>query len=214
MMEDIRNAQLARVCWIGGGTDAGKTTVTRELARQYRLPVYHYDAHDLHHHQRLAERSRDYAAFLAQTLDERWVQPSPDDLLARTWQSFQDRFPFVLEDLTKLVLPAEMPIIAEGYGLTPSMVAPFLATPAQYVCLLPTDDFKVASMARRGKGQFGGQVSDTARATDNLRERDRLITARLRAEAEDLGVTIIEVDGATSTEALAASIGQRFGLSS
>jgi hypothetical protein len=86
-VDDIRTAQLARVWWIGGGTDAGKTSVARELALQHRLPVYHYDAHDARQHLRLAEQSSEYAAFLTQTLEERWVQPSPEELLARSWQS-------------------------------------------------------------------------------------------------------------------------------
>jgi 2-phosphoglycerate kinase len=204
--------QLSRVCWIGGATDAGKTSITRELSRRYRVPVYHYDAVDLRHHNRLAERSSDYAAFLGQTLDERWVHPAPEHMASRAWQAFQDRFPLVIEDLTSLSLPEGMPVIAEGYGLTPRLVFPLLGKPEQLICLFPTDEFKAGSMERRGKGHFGGAVSDPERAADNLRQRDRLISDRLRSEAQSLGVDVIEIDGSISVDDLATAIGLRFRL--
>lgn len=203
---------LSKVCWIAGATDAGKTSIALALARKYRVTVYHYDAHDLHHHQRLAEREPRYAAFLRQTPDERWVRPTPEDLASRAWQSFQDRFPFVLEDLTTLALPNGMPVIAEGYGLTPRLVSPLMGGSSQFVCLLPSAEFKDTSVQKRGKGQFGGEVSDPQRAADNLRRRDQIIADRLRAEAQSLGCEIIQADGSKSIDELAAAIGLRFRL--
>jgi hypothetical protein len=211
MHEDLKR-RLSTICWIGGATDAGKTSVARALSCRHRLPVYHYDAHDVRHHHRLAERAPEYAAFLDMTLDERWVEPTPEDMASRAWQAFQDRFPLVLEDLTTLALPEGMPAIAEGFGLTPRLVLPVLAKPSQFVCLSPTDEFKLASMQRRGKGHFGGRVTDPRRAADNLARRDRLIADRLRLEARSLGMDVIEVDGSMSIAELAAAIGSRFGL--
>jgi hypothetical protein len=211
MNEKLKH-RLSTVCWIGGATDAGKTSVARTLSCKHRLPVYHYDAHDVRHHDRLAERSAEYAVFLGKTLDERWVQPTPEEIASRAWQAFQDRFPLVLEDLTTLSLPEGMSVIAEGYGLTPRLVLPLLAKPSQFVCLSPTDEFKLASMQRRGKGHLGGQVGDPQRAADNLRRRDRLIADRLRLEARSLGVDVIEVDGPMSIDELATALGSRFGL--
>ncbi len=200
------------MCWICGGTDAGKSTLTRELAQRYRLPVYHYDAHDLPHHLRLAERDAEHARFLAQSLDERWTEPSVDELVARTWRSFQDRFPLVIEDLTALELPPGMSVIAEGFGLTPSLVNDATGAVPRMVCLVPTDEFKVASMERRGKGQFGGQVSDPARAFVNLLRRDQALAARLRAEANALNVPVIEVDGVRSVEEISDQVASQFDL--
>jgi hypothetical protein len=87
-----------------------------------------------------------------------------------------------------------------------------LTKPEQLICLFPTDEFKAASMKRRGKGHFGGGVSDPERAADNLRRRDRLIADRLRSEAQSLGVDVIEMDGSISIDDLATAIGLRFGL--
>jgi 2-phosphoglycerate kinase len=211
-MNELLELQLSKVCWIGGATDAGKTSVARELSRRHRVPVYHYDALDVRHHNRLAELSSEYAPFLTQTLDERWVHPRPEDMASRAWRAFQDRFPLVVEDLTALSLPEGMPVIAEGYGLTPKLVSPFLTKPEQLVCLFPTDEFKVGSMERRGKGHFGGEVSDPRRAAENLRRRDGLIADRLMSEAQSLGIDVIEIDGSTPTDDLATLVGLRFGL--
>jgi 2-phosphoglycerate kinase len=212
-LDRTRRTPRSTVYWIGGATDSGKTSVARELARRHRSPVYHYDEHDARHHRRLAEKSADYAAFLDQTLDERWIIPSPEDLARRAWQSFHDRFPLVLEDLTMLSLPEGMPIIAEGFGLTAGLVAPLLARRTEFVCLIPADDFKAASMKRREKGRFGDQVSDPHRAMENLRQRDRLIAERLRSEAKALDMDVFDIDGTMSISALATRLGLRFGLS-
>ena len=190
----------------------GPERVACTLSRKHWLPVYHYDAPDVRHHNRLAERAPEYAAFLGQTLDERWVHPAPENMASRAWQAFQDRFPFVIEDLTTLALPEGMPIIAEGYGLTLTLVSPLLSKPEKFICLFPTYEFKAASMKSRGKGHLGGEVSNPDRAADNLRWRDRLIADRLRLGAQSLGVDVIEIDGSISTNDLATTIGLRFGL--
>lgn len=130
----------------------------------------------------------------------------------RTWQSFQDRFPLVTEDLSALELPPEMPIIAEGFGLTPSLVSDAGGAVNRMVCLLPTEEFKVASMVRRGKGQFGGEVSDAARAATNLRRRDQALAARVRAEATALNVPILEIDGSHPIDEIADRVAVQLGL--
>jgi hypothetical protein len=145
-------------------------------------------------------------------MDERWVRPEPSELAERAWQSFSDRFPFALEDLTALSLPEGMRLLAEGFGLTPELVAPFLTNPLNALWLVPTDAFKRASMQRRRKGEFGSQVSDPARAAYNLLQRDRLLADRVKAGAVARDMTVIEIDGSQTVDALAASLACRFGL--
>jgi hypothetical protein len=208
-INDVRD-RLAHVLWIGGGTDSGKTSVATWLAQTGRMPVYHYDQADLRHHQRLATTSTSYAAFLKASMDERWVHREPVELTERSWQTFSDRFPLVVEDLTTLSFPAGMRVIAEGFGLTPALLDPVLQRRTQAIWLLPTDEFKLASMQRRGKGQFGGLVSDTERATRNLRERDRLLAERIRRDAEARQFAVIEVDGTEPIEAIAGRVARHF----
>jgi len=145
-------------------------------------------------------------------MDQRWVEPSVDELVARTWRSFRDRFPLVIDDLTALELPPEMSIIAEGFGFTPSLVNDAVGAVNRMVCLVPTDEFKIGSMERRGKGQFGGEVSDPVRATANLFYRDQALAARVRAEAIASNVPVIEVDGTRSVQEIADLVASHFGL--
>jgi 2-phosphoglycerate kinase len=205
--------RLSHVLWIGGGTDSGKTSVAALLSKQYSWPVYHYDQADLRHHKRLAETSEEVAAFLAQSMDERWVKPEPIVSADRAWQAFNDRFPLVLDDLTALSLPEGMKVIAEGFGLTPELVEPFLVHPNQAVWLVPSVEFKQMSMRRRRKGEFGGEVSDPARAAANLFERDMILTDRIVRDARVRRLGLIEVDVSKTVKAVAAQVMDHFSLS-
>jgi hypothetical protein len=169
---------------------------------------YHYDQRDLAHHEQLAKTIPIHRAFLDASLDERWVAPDPEALLHRAFRSFQDRFPLVVEDL--LAYSNEQQVVAEGFGLLPELLAPWLSSPAQAIWLVPTEAFKWASMTRRGKPSFGPQVSDPERAKTNLFTRDMLLAAYLKEQVPSYGYTVHEVDGSHSPDELADLIEQHF----
>jgi hypothetical protein len=200
---DHRQA-LSHVLWIGGATDTGKTTISRMIAARDGLQTYHYDRHDLTQLERLAETDARYRAFLAASLEERWVRPEPEDLLRFVLQSFQDRFPLVVKDL--LELPKEPMIVAEGFGFTPELLLPILSSKRQAIWLVPTEEFKWASMERRDKPSFKDEVSDPERATNNVFMRDMLLAEQVRAQAQSHGLAVLEVDGARSVEEMAALV--------
>jgi hypothetical protein len=202
--------RLSHVLWIGGGTDSGKTSVARLLSKTYRLPVYHYDQADLRHHLRLAQTMPRHAAFLEESMDERWVCPAPEQLAERAWQAFRDRFALVIEDLTAVSFPEGMRVLAEGFGLTPELLAPVLTARRQAIWLVPTEAFKRAAMQRRGKGRFGGEVSEVERASRNLLERDQLLRERIKADGRARDLTVLEVDGSEPVERLAARVATHF----
>jgi hypothetical protein len=82
IMNQGQRQALFRVLWIGGATDAAKTTVAQILARQHDFQVYNYDRHDLPQMERLARTHADYRAFLTASVEEKWVQREPEDLLS------------------------------------------------------------------------------------------------------------------------------------
>jgi hypothetical protein len=201
---------LSHVLWVGGATDSGKSTAATKLAERHGLQGYYYDRRDLAHHEILAQTHPAYRSFLSAYLDERWVFPEPAELFHRSLQTFLDRFPLLIEDLT--ALPHDPGIIVEGFGLLPELLAPLLSQPTQAVWLVPTPAFKQASMARRGKPSFAAQTSDPERTRANLLERDRLLTIFICEQVISYGYTLYHIDGARSPDEMAELLEQSFHL--
>jgi hypothetical protein len=190
---DLRE-RFSHVPWIGGGTGAGKSSVAIALAERYGLVRYEYDWHDARDH---TERTRPdphphRAAFLAMTLDERWVLRTPREMADNAVGSFRDRFEMVIEDL--LALPRDQTVIADGFGLLPELIHPLIDNPRQAIFLLPTRESRAVALERRGWRTIDG-TSDADRARANRLARDDLLAEHLRLSAAKLGFATINVDG-------------------
>lgn len=210
---ELLPAQLRHVRWIGGGSGAGKTAVARALAADYGLRSYSCDDVMSDH----ASRSNPTCdpllhAFLAMSMDERWVNRSPTEMF-ETFPWFQgEGFDLILEDL--LALPRETPTIVEGFRLLPRLVAPLLSLPYQAVWLIPTPAFRGIAFESRGfTWQIPRKTSDAARALSNLLARDQLFTHEVLREATALHLPVIEVDGTVSVENLTRRVGESLGVS-
>jgi hypothetical protein len=195
--------------WIGGATDAGKTTQARRLALMHTLALYECDRADAAQHERLAASSPSWRGFLDQSLDERWVQPTPEVLRDRSLASFAARFPLVLEDLRALERRGR-PVLAEGFCLMPDLVAPHLDDPRRAIWLLPDEGFKRRSWERRGKPSWKDKVSDPERGAQNLFERDLLLAQEIKRQAQALGFATLVVEGVVSEDALTEQLRARF----
>ncbi len=200
---------FAATFWIGGAPDSGKSTVARVLASRHALAVYHYDSSDAAHHERLSAQDLNYAQFMSATLDERWVDPDPAALFERALESFHDRWPLVIEDVAAMDAPA---VLVEGFGLLPELVATLDGPRPPCVFLVPSDSFKAASFARRGKPSFGSRTRDPERVRQNMLERDRLLAAYVAESAEALGLPLIRAESGSTVEALAAVVESALGL--
>jgi hypothetical protein len=194
---------LRRVLWIGGGTGGGKSSTAIALAEKHGLERYSYDWHDSRDHteRTRADRHPNRAAFLAMSMDERWVTRSPEQMVDETLASFRERFEMVLDDLA--ALDADR-VIADGFGLLPELVAPVIADPRQAIFLLPTPPFREWALAQRGWVTIEG-TSDPARARANRLVRDGLLTDHVRRSAATLGLRVIEIDGSRSLNDVIAS---------
>jgi len=201
---------LSHVLWLGGGTDAGKTTVCNLLAEKFDLSPYHYDGRDLIHHQCLAHTMPDVRASLALSSEERWIQPTPQELFERSIRSFQLRFPLVLNEL--LAMPKDRSIIAEGFGLTPELIAPLLSSPNRAIFFIPTEEFKWASMKERGKYARRLAWENGQRAIQNLFQRDMLISATIQKQGQEQGLLVHEVDGSLTPVETASLIAKHLRL--
>ncbi len=213
-MVDSKRRRLRHVRWIGGGSGAGKSTITRLLAEEHGLRVYSSDATLRDHARRSNPVDHPLLhGFLAMDMDERWVQRSPSVML-ETFHAFQgEAFEFIVEDL--LAFPAEPPILAEGFRLLPRLVAPLLSRSNQAVWLVPTPEFRRAAFDARGfTWEIPGKTSSPERALVNLLVRDQLFTSEMAGEAATLQLPVIEVDVGVTVDGLVERVGHTLGLAS
>ncbi|WP_433153813.1 hypothetical protein ACQPZ8_21390 [Actinomadura nitritigenes] len=203
---------LRHVYWIGGGTGAGKSTIARRIAARHGFRVYATDDVMADHSGRTTPGDSPYLSeFMAMDMDERWLNRSSETMLETFHWYRGEGFGLIVEDLLRL--PAEPPVIVEGFRLLPHLVKPLLAAPGRAVWLLPTPGFRRAAFDSRGSTwSIAGRTGDPERALRNLLERDRMFTGRLREETRALGLCGIEVDVAMTEDELERGVTAAFGL--
>ncbi|MFC3451680.1 hypothetical protein [Amycolatopsis speibonae] len=203
---------LGRALWICGGQWAGKSTVSRLLAYRLGITVYHYDFHDARAHQdrRVAHRGRKGLPVADPDPDSVWVDTTPERMAADTIAGFPTRFEWALDDLRALV--SGRPILAEGWGLRPELVAPLLDSPRRMIVMVPTDDFREHQLRVLPRAAaVVHRVSDPERAQHNRIERDRLVAEDAVRTAKGLGIRVLEIDGSRDAEAVADVVAEHFG---
>mgnify|MGYP001826659426 CR=1 FL=1 len=180
--------------WVGGGSGAGKSTISRRLARDFTLQRYDTDAAMTGHARDLAPTDAPLLHdFLRKSMDERWLEPTPSEMLESFHWFAGEGFELIVRDL--VAMAAHGATVAEGFRLLPRLVAPLLDDRRAAVWLLPTAEFRRQTFEWRASSrEIAGRTSDPPRALDNLLARDHLFTQRLRAELDDLGLAAIDVD--------------------
>jgi uncharacterized protein (DUF58 family) len=114
-----------------------------------------------------------------------------------------------LDDLQALT--AGRPVIAEGWGLRPHLVARLIEAPDRMVVMVPTEEFRqhqtrVLPRAMR----LGSRVSDPERAEQQRLARDRLVAADAVRTARQCGIEVIEVDGGQDAATVADTVAGHF----
>jgi 2-phosphoglycerate kinase len=212
MQPDDLSERLRHVRWIGGGSGAGKSTIAARVASRYGLQLYSTDDVMPDHARRsTAEDAPSLSLFAAMDMDERWLNRSPESMLETFHWYLGEGFGLIVEDLLRL--PQEPGVIAEGFRLLPHLVKPLLAVPSHAVWLLPTLEFRQhAFESRGGLWRIAEKTSDPPRALRNLLERDRMFTDRLRTEAKDLELPVIDVDVTLTEDDLDEQVTTMLGL--
>ena len=204
---------LPHIYWIGGGSAAGKSTISRRIAAERGLQLYSTDDVMADH----AKRSTPLDCpmlheFMAMDMDDRWLNRSPKDML-ETFHWFRgEGFSMIVEDI--LQLSREPGVIVEGFRLLPHLVKPLLAVRSHAVWLIPTPEFRHAVIESRGGPQwsFIAKTSNPDRALRNLLERDAMFTQRLYEEAQHLELNTIEVDTTVTVDDLTRRVAEAFAL--
>jgi hypothetical protein len=166
----------------------GKTTAAREFAHRYDLRLYSFDAYTYEHARRLPEETR--------SLDEIWVDTTPEALADWFEEHARQRFPLALDDIR--AGDDEAPVLAEGPQLLPELVAPLLTSAEQVLYVVAERQMQEPLVEARGSG-VASRISNADRARLNRLARDEELVRRLRATASDRGLRLVEVAHVTAT---------------
>ncbi len=180
--------RLTRVFWLGGMSGVGKTTAARALARRHDLRLYSFDAHQYEHTDRLPPETR--------TLDEIWVDTTPEELADWFEGRSHERFRLVLADL--LALGDDAPVLVDGPQALPDLVAPLLPSPQHALYVVAPPEMQAQLVRARGSG-ISSKVRDPERAVANRLGRDEELVRRLCARSAAHGLPLVEVTDVTQT---------------
>lgn len=170
--------------WIGGPQASGKSSVARALAERFGLQLYVVDHRVWVHEARMPQTE-----FASLTMDERWVQATPERMLEWFVTHSRHRFRLLLEDLR--ALPDKPAAIVEGPQLLPRFVAAVLGSSDQALFLLPDLTGMRERLLARGPMEA---TSDGVRARENATARDVLIAQHFEREARELRLPTLPVD--------------------
>ncbi len=198
---------LSHVLWIGGATDAGKTTSAKLLADQYGLEVYLGDFRKTPMNEITPEHRPAFSQFLNMTVDERWVTISVERMVEIQVAVSIEKIQVIVNEL--LEMPPK-PIVVEWFGLLPDLIVPLQQNPQQSVWLFPSAEFKRESYERRGKPQYHLDTSDPQLAWQNHLQRDLRFGNLIRKQAESHGLSCIVNDGSRSQRQMMTLISEHF----
>ena len=210
--ENLRE-RLRHVYWMGGGSGAGKSTIAQRLADQYGMRVYATDAVMSDHARDVSpDLAPHLSTFTAMTMDERWVDRTPEEMLDTFHWFHGEGFPLIVEDLLRL--PDDQPVVVEGFRLLPDLVEPLLDQRRRAVWFLPTPEFRRDVFDSRGGPAWGflARTSDPQRALRNLLERDRQFTDRIKEQTERLDLATIVMSPMMTHDDVAQRVAATFGL--
>jgi 2-phosphoglycerate kinase len=205
-------AMLDHVRLVGGGTGAGKSTVTRRIAERFGLAIYSTDAATGVHSAKLSPTMAPLLeAFRRMSMDERWVRREPAEMY-RTFPWFQgEGFDLLIEDLRSL--PTTTITLVEGFRLLPHLARPHISQPHHAIWLIPTPRFRRAAFASRDRSDaFWLRTGDPERALENLLARDQMFTTVIAGDAERNEMKTLAVDGERTVEDTVSAVAKQFGL--
>jgi hypothetical protein len=204
--------QLRHVYWIGGGSCAGKSTIARRIADQHGLNLYPTDDVMAEHSRRIKpEECPLLHQFMAMDADDRWVNRSPITML--------DTFHWFRGEGFNMIIgsPPHPDSSWSDRGGLPGIAVSRKAYSLGFgSCCLAPPVTRVPPSHNRAAGRMDVWVSrqnkHPERALQNLLERDRMLTDRLRKEVEDLELRAIQVNTPMAEEDSASLVAKIFGL--
>lgn len=210
--KNTQTEKLANIYWLGGGSGSGKTTLAQNIKSKYNVNIYDTDAAMMKHVERSsASNCTLLHKFLKMSLDERWVLREPQQMFESFHWYQGEGFQFIIDDL--LAMPADKPILVEGFRLLPELVYPHLQETHKAVWLLPTPHFRKKAFEQRNMLQdFPSKTSNPNMAMKNLLQRDGIFTNWLEEQVTKYKLRSVTVDENTTQNILLAQVADLFNL--
>ena len=199
------------IYWIGGSPCSGKSSIAEILTERYGLVYYKLDDPMQGHMEEAIRDGKPHsAANLAMDMEGMWMR-DPQLQFEEEIAIYDEIFPYSQRDIA--AMGEERPILAEGAGFMPHLMAQKDVAKDRYVCIVPTEAFQRENYAKREWiGLFLEGCTDPAKAFDNWMSRDALFAREMRARAQKLGYETILVDGGKGIEENCARVAETFGL--
>lgn len=185
------------IYWIGGSSCAGKSTLAQIFAKKYEFELYSCDDHFNEHLKSISVNDQP-AMYKVSTMNanEAFYTRNITEQLKVYIQSFNEDFPFVINDLKKI---GDKPIVVEGNQLLPSLVFPFFNVNHKSLWIIPTEDFQREYYRKRDWIYNVLRNTDNPDiAFDNWMIRDSLFAKLVYQEATNLKLNLLQVDGKKS----------------
>jgi shikimate kinase len=206
----VHRQDLAHVLWLGGSTCAGKTSVAHLLAERHGLRLYSCDA-CFDDHRRRAHPDRHPGFCRLMDLSGPELCALPVDRQAEGLTAFyRDQMEMIVEDLAGVAGP----VLAEGSGLLPELVAPLLRDRSKALWLIATPEFRRRRYPDRGAWvrEMLAEMDDPEQAFERWMARDDLLAVQRAERAAALGLPVLTVDGSRTLGETAGEVAQRLGL--
>jgi 2-phosphoglycerate kinase len=201
-------SSLSHVLWLGGSACAGKTSAAKALAKAHGLTLYSCDEHFEKHRRRASpERHPHFHRLMGLAPEELWAPPVATqvrDLLL----FYKDEFAMVVEDLREI----SGPVIAEGVGLLPELVAEILAEPHRACWLIATPELRRRHYPQRDLADLLSRCPDPQRAYETWMARDDEIASHLESQAAALALPYLKVDGDRTEAETVSALARKFRL--
>lgn len=209
-MSDLER-KLEHVFWLGGSPCAGKSSISEVLASRFNLNVYRVDEAFEVHAQRFDPLLHPtLTKWCASSWNQRWMQPI-GSLVQDVIACYGEHFTLILADIFSM--PKDKPLLVEGTALLPRQVASVLPERNHAIWVVPTADFQRGHYSKREwVGGVLAQCDNAEAAFHNWMERDAEFARWVAAEANALGLELLQVDGKRTVEDNAMAVASHFQL--
>jgi uridine kinase len=196
---------------LGGSPCSGKTTVAERLSKEFDLPYYKVDDHQMRHIKNANPKDHPrMAAYAQMEWDEIWSRPA--DLQMREEITFyEERFEMILEDL--LEYKNNDAVVIEGAAFLPSLLHSWGVPNDKAIFLIPTKVFQIDHYSKRPWiKSILGSCKNPKQAFANWMERDHLFGQEIIKQARSFNYRCIIIDGNSSVDELYTMIKKHFGF--